>query len=98
MNKSCNLFFGHAGIAADLDPSRFSDQEAWNSWDLVVVAEGLEFWTDLAGVEEVDGHLLVLGYLVEFWCEAVARPMKRTAPSLVARRFCACSTVTLVKS
>lgn len=55
-----------------MDTSRFSDQEAWNSWDLVVVAEGLEFWTDLAGVEEVDGHLLVLGYLVEFWCEAVA--------------------------
>lgn len=55
-----------------MDSSRFSDEKAWDGRDLVVVAKGLEFWTDLAGVEEVDGHLLVLGDLVECWCKAVA--------------------------
>lgn len=72
LNKRRNLIFRHAGIAADLDASRFSDEETWDGRNLVVVAKGLEFWTDLAGVEEVDGHLLVLGDLVEFWCKAVA--------------------------
>ncbi len=55
-----------------MDTSRFSDQEAWDGRNLVVVTEGLKFRADLAGVEEVDGHLLVLGDLVEFWCKAVA--------------------------
>ncbi len=55
-----------------MNPSRFSDQETWDGRNLVVVAKGLEFRTDLAGVEEVDGHLLVLGDLVEFWRKAVA--------------------------
>ncbi len=72
LNKSRNFFFGHAGVAADLDTVCFCDEKAWDGRNLVVVAKGLEFWTDLAGVEEVDGHLLVLGDLVEFWCKTVA--------------------------
>ena len=72
LNKDHNFFFRHAGIAADLDAVCFCDEEAWYGRNSVVVAEGLEFRADLAGVEEVDGHLLVLGDLVEFWRKAVA--------------------------
>lgn len=37
-----------------------------------MVTEGLKFRANLARVEEVNGRLLVLGYLVEFWCKTVA--------------------------
>ncbi|CYV52545.1 Uncharacterised protein [Streptococcus suis] len=72
LNKDHNLIFRHAGIAADLDASRFSDEETWDGRNLVVVAKGLELRGDLAGIEEVDSLLLVLGDLVEFWRKAVA--------------------------
>lgn len=88
MEEGSNLVWGHAGVAASLHAGAFGYEEAWDGWDLVVVAEGLELGTGLTGVEEVDGQLLVLGDLVELGDEEVAVGAATASDKEDAAVFC----------